>query len=92
MITASGLSSALLLQNLYPSGDVEQNVPLALAIIKRDKDTLACRVHGGGFAGTVLSFVRSSDSDSYVSRMKQIFGEKNVFGVKIRKYGAVRVF
>lgn len=92
MITASGLSSALLLQNLYPSGDVEQNVPLALAIIKRDKDTLACRVHGGGFAGTVLSFVRSSDSDSYVSRMKQIFGEENVFGVKIRKYGAIRVF
>lgn len=92
MITASGLSSAFYLQNLYPSGDVEQNVPLALAILKCDENTLACRVHGGGFAGTVLSFVPSSESDSYVKRMKSIFGEENVFGVRIRKYGAKLVF
>ena len=92
LIKESGYSSALLLQNCYPSGDAEQTVPSALAIVKRDVHTLACRVHGGGFAGTILAIVDSQNENNYVNKMKTVFGQDNVFGVKIRKFGAVCVY
>jgi galactokinase len=91
LITESGLSSYTLLQNCYPSGDTQQPVPLALAIARRNRDTLACRVHGGGFAGTVLAFTETRNKDSYVEYMSRFFGRENVFGVKIRKFGAIKI-
>jgi galactokinase len=91
LINESGLSSYTLLQNCFPTGDVEQPIPFALAVVSADKDTLAHRVHGGGFAGTILAFVDTEKSRSYVERMKDVFGKENVFGVKIRKKGAVEI-
>lgn len=91
LITASGNSSYDLLQNCYPMGDASQPIPLALAILKRLPDTLACRVHGGGFAGTVLSFVKKEAAENYVAYLKVLFGEKNVFGVSVRNFGAIEV-
>ena len=87
LITASGKSSYELLQNCYPKGDVAQPVALALAITERHPDTLACRVHGGGFAGTILSFVKKSKFSSYLSYMESVFGKENVFGVSVRNVG-----
>lgn len=92
IINESGLSSALLLQNCYPSGDYEQTVPSALAVVKRDDRTLACRVHGGGFAGTILAFVDTQNETNYLEKMRNVFGNENVFGVKIRKFGAVCIY
>ena len=71
LTTQSGCSSWMYLQNINPAGAVEhQEVAVALALC----DTLlkgrgACRVHGGGFAGTVQAFVpwicwRSSKPES----------------------------
>lgn len=57
VINASGLSSYMLLQNCYPEGDVAQRVPLGINLSKRFKGVKAVRVHGGGFAGTILAFV-----------------------------------
>lgn len=91
IIVKSGVSSYELLQNCYPSGDVLQPIPLALAIVSRNKNTLAYRVHGGGFAGTILAFTDSRNASSYVSQLADIFGENNVFCVKVRKFGAVEV-
>lgn len=91
LIDESGESSYKLLQNCYPSGDTAQPIPLALAIAKRNEKTLACRVHGGGFAGTVLAFVKKSDIPSYVAYMKTFFGDDSVFGVSIRNVGAVEL-
>ena len=90
-ITESGLSSYMLLQNCYPAGDVNQPVSLALAIAARHKDTLACRVHGGGFAGTILTFVDTVNSVSYVEEIANVFGKENVFCIKIRKLGATEI-
>ncbi|MBR1747482.1 MAG: galactokinase [Clostridia bacterium] len=87
----SGRSSYELLQNCYPKGDVAQPIPLALQILKRLPDTLACRVHGGGFAGTVLSYVNRRDAAPYIAYLKKLFGEKNVFGVSVRNFGAIEV-
>lgn len=90
-ITESGLSSYMLLQNCYPAGDVNQPVSLALAIAARHKYTLACRVHGGGFAGTILTFVDTVNSVSYVEEIANVFGKENVFCIKIRKLGATEI-
>ena len=91
LIDASGASSYDLLQNCYPNGDKSQPIPLALAITKRHRYTLACRVHGGGFAGTILSFVDRANADEYIEFMKKTFGKENVFGVSVRSAGAVEI-
>ena len=91
LITESGISSYEQLQNCYPKGDVEQPIPLALAIVKRHADTLACRVHGGGFAGTILSFVKKDKAAKYVEYLAKVFGDKNVFAISVRNSGPVEV-
>lgn len=91
IVEDSGVSSYELLQNCFPSGDVSQPIPLALAIANRNEATLACRVHGGGFAGTILCFVHKEDMETYVHKMKQFFGENNVFGVSVRNVGPTEV-
>lgn len=91
VINKSGLSSYTLLQNCYPAGDTEQSVPFALAVVSRDPAVVAKRIHGGGFAGTILTFVRAKDKDAYVQRMEKIFGKENVFPTTIRSAGAIQI-
>lgn len=91
LISESGNSSYDLLQNCYPKGDTAQPIPLALAIVKRHPDTLACRVHGGGFAGTILIMVEKSKRSAYVDYCAGIFGKENVFGIGVRNYGATEL-
>ncbi|MCR4660621.1 MAG: galactokinase [Clostridia bacterium] len=91
LICESGYSSYMLLQNCFPTGDKEQPVTLALGIVSHNEKTLAYRVHGGGFAGTILCFVNDADSNDYVADMKKIFGNENVFKVKSRDYGAIEL-
>ena len=52
---------------------------------------VAQRVHGGGFAGTILVFVKKDSSHSANEQFKCLFGEKNVFKLSVRPYGAMRV-
>lgn len=91
LINQSGFSSYTMLQNCYPSGDKAQSVPLALALVKLDNDTLACRVHGGGFAGTILTMVKKEKGKEYVRKMTKYFGSENVFLLSVRKVGATLV-
>lgn len=88
IINQSGESSYKLLQNCYPEGDTMQRIPLALAYAKRQKGVLASRVHGGGFAGTILNFVKASEADSFAAAMSALVGEQNIFRLDIRKSGA----
>ena len=91
IVNQSGKSSYTLLQNCYPAGDTEQSVPFALAMVERDPAVVAHRIHGGGFAGTILTFVREKDKDDYVERMKTLFGKENVFPTTIRGAGATEI-
>ena len=91
VINASGLSSYMLLQNCYPEGDVAQRVPLGINLSKRFKGVRAVRVHGGGFAGTILAFVDKKHTAKYIEYMSDIFGEENVFEVGVRNDGACKV-
>lgn len=91
LVNESGLSSWTLLQNCYSCRNVrEQGVPIALALSK----TLlgergAWRVHGGGFAGTILSFVPDADLEGYLAGMRAVFGPASCHPLSIRAPGAV---
>lgn len=91
IINESGKSSYKLLQNCYAECDKTQRIPLALQLSKNQKGVFASRVHGGGFMGTIISFVNSSCSNDYFNNMKGIFGQENIFKLTIRKSGATVV-
>lgn len=92
-IRASGDSSFKYLQNVYCSSDTEhQNVSLALAVSEfLLQDDGVCRVHGGGFAGTIQAFVRDEAVDRYVEGMNSVMGQKACKVLKIRKYGGIKL-
>ncbi len=92
LISESGMSSYCLLQNCFPKGDAAQPIPLALNVAKRYKHTLAYRVHGGGFAGTILIMTDKANSVEYVNYAAKIFGKENVFAVSVRNQGATELF
>jgi len=91
-IIASGESSWKLLQNLYVPGSSNQEMALALELSRRMlQGKGAWRIHGGGFAGTILAFVPFELLDAYAERMNSVFGENacNVLG--IRPVGGARI-
>lgn len=86
-IDASGESSMSVLQNCYVPGSSDQPVALAIEFSKRITENSAFRVHGGGFAGSVLGFVENGELESYVKKIGEVFGEKNVFKAAVRPIG-----
>ena len=90
LVTASGNSSFKFLQNVYTNRNVEeQGISLALAVTERFG--AVCRVHGGGFAGTIQAYVKTEAVDEYKSAIEAIFGEGNCHVYTIRPYGASAV-
>ena len=92
-VKASGDSSFKYLQNVYTNHDVQhQNVSIALAVSEAVLgDRGVCRVHGGGFAGTIQAFVKDEAVAEYKDRMDQLFGEGACSVLQIRKYGGMKV-
>ena len=93
VLKSSGDSSYKFLQNVYTNHDVQhQNVSIALAISETVLgDNGACRVHGGGFAGTIQAFVKNEAVAEYKETMDKVFGEGACQILKIRKYGGMKV-
>ena len=94
-ILASGHSSFEYLQNVYTVKAVdEQGLSLALALTDGFMQTHegAFRVHGGGFAGTILAFVKAEDADCYVKTMDAVFGEGSAMLLRVRPNGCVKLF
>ncbi|MBQ3482565.1 MAG: galactokinase [Clostridia bacterium] len=93
-VTASGRSSFCYLQNVYtPRNPEEQGLSLALCLAEQylsDKKG-ACRVHGGGFAGTVQAFLRTEDVAGFRALMDGVFGEGACIVLRIRSEGATRI-
>jgi galactokinase len=100
VIQKSGDSSSKLLQNIYSTADVGvQNVTIALAVSEHvlQKDRCygscesACRVHGGGFAGTIQAFVKQERTQEYKQAMEAVFGKNTCHILQIRPCGVVRL-
>ena len=88
----SGVSSWTLLQNVYAEGHVtEQPVALALEVTRTylaARGALgACRVHGGGFAGTILAVIPEELVPEYHHVMSRGFGDGSVMELRIRPRG-----
>ena len=87
-INESGNSSFKYLQNIYSTNNYkEQGISLALAITERFIRKIgegACRVHGGGFAGTILVFIPKEKFNGYNKIMKSLFGKDSVSKLNIR--------
>ncbi len=87
----SGVSSLNCLQNCYVPGSAEQPVALAIHMSERLIKDGAVRVHGGGFAGTILAYLADAEVAGYVAQMGKVFGKENVFTAGIRIPGATKV-
>ncbi|MBQ5842298.1 MAG: galactokinase [Clostridia bacterium] len=89
-VTESGNSSFRFLQNVYTNKNVsEQGLSLALALTERMG--LTCRVHGGGFAGTIQTYLPVSFKEEYRTRMERVFGEGSCMFLNIRPFGAALI-
>lgn len=75
-VIESGESSWKLLQNLYVAKSDNQEMCLALEMSRRMlAGKGAWRIHGGGFAGTILAFVPKDVTADYRAAMDGVFGE-----------------
>ena len=93
---ASGDSSFKWLQNVYTvQHPNEQGVSLTLAVAERSLKKApragVCRVHGGGFAGTVQAFVPSEYVETFRRDVDLVMGEGACMIMRVRPYGAIRV-
>ena len=88
LVNQSGLSSALHLQNTWSIHDPRQQaIPLTLAEAERLLDGGACRVHGGGFAGTIQAWVPNGDLEQFKAGMEALLGEGKCHILHIRPQG-----
>jgi galactokinase len=94
LVGESGSSSFRWLQNCFtPRAATEQGIPLALALaegfIRRYEG--ACRVHGGGFAGTILVFLPRARVEEFRSLMESVFGSGCVKVLRVRPQGSMEI-
>lgn len=93
LISESGNSSYKYLQNTYSTSAVnEQGLCLGLALTERFlKGRGACRVHGGGFAGTIQCFIPTEMITDYKVMIEKVFGEGSCYVLKIRPVGGYEI-
>ena len=85
----SGQSSFMYLQNVYSSRFPEQQA-VAVALMTAGHLLAGkgmCRVHGGGFAGTIQAFVPTEDAEEFRRNMDSVLGEGSCRILQIRPYG-----
>ncbi|HDL18158.1 MAG TPA: galactokinase [Bacteroidetes bacterium] len=94
LVKESGDSSWKWLQNCYTGkAPHEQGITLALSLTEDFLQTNyilgSCRVHGGGFAGTILVFMPENSVQLYRRFIEKIFGERSVLSLDVRSSGTV---
>lgn len=91
LVKESGRSSWELLQNITPAGAVEaQDMAIALEaaeIALNGKG--ACRVHGGGFAGTIQAFVPMESVSEFCEKMELMLSKGCCHVLNIRPTGGI---
>ncbi len=94
LLTASGLSSQRFLQNAWPDANPEERgLSLALALSERIlQEQGACRIHGGGFAGSILALLPKALETAYRQEMESAFGSGICRRLTIRPIGAIEIF
>ena len=96
LVRRSGNSSYKLLQNVHVDRMPQrQELAVALAIseavLRKAGTDGACRVHGGGFAGTIQAFVPISLAKDYQAAMDGAFGEGSCVMIRVCPEGAMQL-
>ncbi len=93
LVNESGGSSWMLLQNCYTTAAPDrQPIPLALTMTRKFLgEDGACRVHGGGFAGTIQVYIPIERFAAYTAYMEAVFGKGSVIPLQIRGDGALKI-
>ena len=95
LVMESGRSSFMFLQNVFTVKNIkEQGLSLALCITDAVLSGTGAtwRVHGGGFAGTIQAFVPREYVEYYRKAIDATFGEGACHVLRIRPYGAIKVY
>jgi len=89
---SSGRSSWMYNQNVSIPGSRDQGAALGLCLAERLLDGEgACRIHGGGFAGTIQAFVPEERLPAFREAMESVFGPGACLCLTVRQAGAVRL-
>ena len=93
LVRESGLSSWRYLQNVTPAGaDAEQPMAFTLALCEKLlAGEGACRVHGGGFAGTAQAYVPLKMAEFFRAEMERCLGSGACQRRKVRAVGAAEI-
>jgi galactokinase len=95
LVNDSGNSSFKYLQNIYSSNDPRyQPLSIALAFTEdfiSQKGEGACRVHGGGFEGTIQVFLENKFTNEYVNYISNISDAFKILNLSIRQIGTTEV-
>lgn len=92
LINESGESSQQVLENVSPEDPSNRSLAFSIAYAKHLLNGKgACRVQGGGFAGTAEAFVPDDEVEEFSRRFTEVFGENSVLISGIRRYGAVEI-
>lgn len=93
LVNQSGQSSYDYLQNLYSVSNVaEQGLSLGIALTRQFLGNEgACRVHGGGFAGTIQCYIPTEQVSEYKKTVEAVFGNGSCHILTIRPVGGYEV-
>ena len=91
LVRESGRSSRELLQNITPTAAVEhQDMAIALTMAEKALNGKgACRVHGGGFAGTIQAFVPLDEVCEFKKTLEGMLEEGCCHVLNIRPIGGI---
>lgn len=90
-INESGFSSSFVLENTLVPERFENSPEKALQMARIILPFAGHRVHGGGFMGTIISFVKEKDVDLIKNEMEKIFGENSVILTSISPIGSTKI-
>lgn len=93
LFSLSGRSSFVFLQNIYPSFS-PLSQPASVALMAADHllgGRGACRIHGGGFGGTIQVFVPNDMAQQFCTEMEKITGEHSCHLLSIRPCGGIEL-
>lgn len=93
LVQESGDSSWKLLQNIVPGGAVaDQSTALALAWSRHLLGSSgACRIHGGGFGGTIQAYVPIESAELFRQDIESMTGAGSFRFLRLRDAGAAEI-